>query len=326
MRKPSTTFTLLGVVGMALIVSQGCGEKSHLFSTGDESGEQGQHSQYAEGDIDRSNPWPHSENGMRPDGTYAPGEYPNGASESESSHPGANNPALAQLSENGEGHSAGGQGPGEHDWKNGPLAGLQELGQQGQGYSYDPFTGQSAIPEERVTDRFAFSGAAQQGAGSSWGGPDGQYQANAQGGHEGGTGIQPFYNGQGEAPFQMYQEGAYDENGVRVELQDVFFEYDSWRITQEGTQALAHDAEWLGENQERSLMVEGHCDQRGSQNYNLVLGKKRAEAVRSYLIDLGVESSQVQVISFGEERPFCMGSNDRCMQLNRRGHLALHKN
>ena len=87
MRKPRTTFTLLAIVGVALLISQGCSQKSLRFSAGDETGEQGQQSQYAEGDIDRSNPWPHSENGMRPDGTYAPGEDPNGASGAESIHP-----------------------------------------------------------------------------------------------------------------------------------------------------------------------------------------------------------------------------------------------
>ena len=185
----------------------------------------------------------------------------------------ANNSPMKGGMEMVEYSSPRGRGPGEHDWKNGPLAGLQEMGQGGQGYTYDPFTGQS---EERVNDSLSYSGVPQQR-------PDGEYQANAQGG---GAGIQPFYgNGQGWSPYQMYQEG-----GTQVELQDVFFEYDSWRITQEGTQALAHDADWLGENQARSLTVEGHCDQRGTQNYNMVLGEKRAEAVRSYLIDLGVDS------------------------------------
>ena len=112
---------------------------------------------------------------------------------------------------------------------------------------------------------------------------------------------------------------------IRVELRDVFFEYDSWRITQEGTQALTHDSEWLSGNPMRSLTVEGHCDQRGTQSYNLVLGKKRAEAVRSYLVDLGVTPSQIQVVSYGKERPFCMGTNETCYQLNRRGHLTLQK-
>ena len=112
---------------------------------------------------------------------------------------------------------------------------------------------------------------------------------------------------------------------IRVELRDVFFEYDSWRITQEGTQALTHDSEWLSGNPMRSLTVEGHCDQRGTQSYNLVLGKKRAEAVRSYLVDLGVTPSQIKVVSYGKERPFCMGANESCYQLNRRGHLTLQK-
>lgn len=111
---------------------------------------------------------------------------------------------------------------------------------------------------------------------------------------------------------------------VQVELQDVFFEFNTWRISQEGRQALAHDAEWLDQNQSRSITVEGHCDQRGSRDYNLVLGKKRAGAVQAYLVDLGVETRKIQVISYGKERPFCFGNDDQCYQLNRRGHLQLH--
>ncbi len=125
---------------------------------------------------------------------------------------------------------------------------------------------------------------------------------------------------------------SYDQNAgesghrtIQVELQDVFFQYDSWNVSQEGAEALVHDATWLGENNERRLTVEGHCDQRGTADYNMALGQKRAEAVRTYLLDLGVDSSQIQVVSYGKERPFCFGSDEQCMQLNRRGHLNLHR-
>ena len=122
---------------------------------------------------------------------------------------------------------------------------------------------------------------------------------------------------QGGPQNQEYEGGM----PVQVELQDVFFEFDSWRVSQEGAQALVHDATWLAENNARGVTVEGHCDQRGTGDYNMALGQKRAEAVRTYLLDLGVNSEQIQVVSYGKERPFCFGSDDQCMQLNRRGHL-----
>lgn len=106
-------------------------------------------------------------------------------------------------------------------------------------------------------------------------------------------------------------------------LDDVFFAYDSWKLSDDGKQALSRDAEWLKNNGSRNVAVEGHCDDRGTQAYNLVLGQKRAKAVRNYLVELGVASNRITVVSYGKDRPFCKESNESCYQQNRRGHLVV---
>ena len=108
-------------------------------------------------------------------------------------------------------------------------------------------------------------------------------------------------------------------------IQDVFFEFDSWAITQEGKHVLEKSADWLGDKPATTLLIEGHCDERGTQAYNIVLGKKRAGAIRDYLIELGVDSSRLALISYGHDKPFCSDSTETCYQLNRRGHLLVQK-
>lgn len=106
-------------------------------------------------------------------------------------------------------------------------------------------------------------------------------------------------------------------------LMDVFFAYDSWKISEEGKNILARDAEWLKANPKQKLVVEGHCDERGTQAYNLVLGEKRAKSARGYLIELGVSGDRVAIRSYGKEKPFCQEHDEACYQQNRRAHVEL---
>lgn len=106
-------------------------------------------------------------------------------------------------------------------------------------------------------------------------------------------------------------------------LTDIFFEFDSWTLTSEGRHALEQGAEWLQETHAAKLLVEGHSDIRGTQAYNLVLGKKRAGAIRDYLVELGITPERVSIISYGKDKPFCSDSTEVCYQLNRRGHLLV---
>lgn len=124
--------------------------------------------------------------------------------------------------------------------------------------------------------------------------------------------------------FESQMEGMHEDRlgGAAGELEDVFFGYDSWSIAEDAKVSLGESAEWLKANPSASLTVEGHCDERGSSSYNLVLGEMRAKAVRNYLVELGVSPSRVKVVSYGEERPFCEDATESCYQLNRRGHLV----
>lgn len=106
-------------------------------------------------------------------------------------------------------------------------------------------------------------------------------------------------------------------------LRDVFFGYDSWTISEEGRQVLMKDAEWLRAHGTALLKIEGHCDDRGSSAYNLVLAEKRAKSVRNYLLELGVRPERLTVVSYGKERPFCTTRSESCFQENRRGHLVV---
>ena len=106
-------------------------------------------------------------------------------------------------------------------------------------------------------------------------------------------------------------------------LRDVFFGYDSWTISEDGRQALTRDTEWMKSNVSALVKVEGHCDERGTSAYNLVLGEKRAKTVRNYLVELGISANRLSVVSYGKERPSCNEHSESCYQQNRRGHLSL---
>ncbi len=114
-----------------------------------------------------------------------------------------------------------------------------------------------------------------------------------------------------------------EKAAVEAGLQDVFFGYDQWGLSEVGMEALNHDAAYLKDHPGAVLKIEGHCDERGTSDYNIVLGDKRAKAARSYLTEAGVGSKQVMIVSYGKERPFCFDRDEPCYQQNRRGHMLL---
>jgi peptidoglycan-associated lipoprotein len=116
------------------------------------------------------------------------------------------------------------------------------------------------------------------------------------------------------------------KGGSEGRVQDIYFAFDSWSISPEGARYLEEDAKWLQANPDKVLTIEGHCDQRGTQDYNLVLGKKRAEAARDYLINLGIQPNRIKIVSYGKERPFCQNDNEECFQENRRNHMVVRMN
>jgi peptidoglycan-associated lipoprotein len=106
-------------------------------------------------------------------------------------------------------------------------------------------------------------------------------------------------------------------------LKDVFFDFDESNLRDDARATLSTDAHWLGRYGSIQFLVEGHCDERGTEAYNLALGDRRANAVREYLTSLGIDASRIKTVSYGKERPSCTESSDSCWQENRRDHFLV---
>lgn len=114
-----------------------------------------------------------------------------------------------------------------------------------------------------------------------------------------------------------------DLKSLERNLQDVYFEFDKYDLTEEARNILSQNAKLLLANPLAKLIVEGHCDERGTAEYNLALGEKRANSVRDYLVNLGLQSGRLQTVSYGEEKPVDAGHTDESWAKNRRAHLVV---
>jgi len=106
-------------------------------------------------------------------------------------------------------------------------------------------------------------------------------------------------------------------------LQDVFFDYDKAVLRDDARAAVQKNAEWLRRWTGARILVEGHCDARGTSEYNMALGERRAAAVRDYVASLGIAADRVMVVSKGKEAPFCTEESEACWSQNRRGHFII---
>ncbi len=106
-------------------------------------------------------------------------------------------------------------------------------------------------------------------------------------------------------------------------VQDAFFEYNDAALTAAAQAALTSSATWLKKNGQYNLLIEGHCDERGTEQYNLALGDRRANQAKEHLVTLGVDGGRIRTVSYGEERPFDPGHDDAAWAKNRRDHLVL---
>ena len=201
------------------------------------------------------------------------------------------------------------------------------------------------------------SGGASDGYGSGEAGREGQYPslgrqdgsarqndtAEAEGGRL--RGFSPLVNGQipGEERLSRSSVGSMltsneqdakwaaeirreEAAALEAGLNDVFYGYDRYNLSDnDAVASLTVNAGWLKENPKALLKISGHCDERGTHDYNLVLGEKRAKAARNFLIDMGVSAKQVAIVSYGKDRPFCADHDEACYQQNRRGHMLLRK-
>jgi peptidoglycan-associated lipoprotein len=103
---------------------------------------------------------------------------------------------------------------------------------------------------------------------------------------------------------------------------DIFFDFDSSALSDEAQEQLKQNAAWMQSHPFPAVTVEGHCDERGTDEYNIALGERRAEAARNYLVTLGVKSNRLTAVSFGEEKPFDPGHNEEAWAKNRRDHFV----
>ncbi len=106
-------------------------------------------------------------------------------------------------------------------------------------------------------------------------------------------------------------------------IKDAFFDYDKSALSDTDRAALTRDAEFLRSYPNVRFAIEGHCDERGSEEYNLGLGDRRATSAKRYLVDLGIVDSRIQTTSYGKERPFCTQESESCWSQNRRAHFTL---
>jgi peptidoglycan-associated lipoprotein len=108
----------------------------------------------------------------------------------------------------------------------------------------------------------------------------------------------------------------------RREVQDAYFDFNKADIRADAREALGRTANFLRSYPKINVTIEGHCDERGSTEYNIALGDRRASATKQYLVSLGIAADRISTTSFGKEKPFCMESNEDCWQKNRRGHFV----
>lgn len=121
-------------------------------------------------------------------------------------------------------------------------------------------------------------------------------------------------------PLSFAAEGS--DSGKIAGLATVFFDYDKSTLSQSARDVLKANAEWMKKNANVKVQIEGHCDNRGSIEYNLALGERRANAVRSYLTSIGVSGSQLAVISYGEEKPLVASDSEEAWAKNRRANFV----
>jgi peptidoglycan-associated lipoprotein len=116
-----------------------------------------------------------------------------------------------------------------------------------------------------------------------------------------------------------------DEQMFKANVQDIFFDYDDYTIRTDAQSTLAKDANYLLQHPNIKIVIGGYCDERGSNEYNLVLGQNRAQAAKTALVTAGVAEDRIRVISYGKEKPFCTDSNEECWQLNRRDGFTIDR-
>lgn len=116
-----------------------------------------------------------------------------------------------------------------------------------------------------------------------------------------------------------------EEELFAQQVKDVYFDYDKYDLRSADQSTVSSDASFFKEHPDLHFVIEGHCDERGSEEYNMALGDNRAQSAKKQLIALGVDPSHIKVVSYGKEKPFCTSDDESCFQQNRRAHFSLDR-
>jgi len=127
----------------------------------------------------------------------------------------------------------------------------------------------------------------------------------------------------GPSSLQALREGEAPTTPASSPLKEIYFDYDKYDLRADARETLKTNAEWLKANPSARVEVEGHCDERGTNEYNLALGAKRAQAAKDYLVTLGIPAQRLSTISYGKELPVCRESTEACWQKNRRDRFVV---
>jgi peptidoglycan-associated lipoprotein len=119
--------------------------------------------------------------------------------------------------------------------------------------------------------------------------------------------------------------GPSEQEMFQRNIKDIYFNYDRYDVRAEDAAALKTDVDFLTAHPSYKIVISGHCDERGSEDYNMALGSNRADGVRDQLVKLGIASNRIKTISYGKEKSFCEEQNEKCWQQNRRAHFSLDK-
>jgi peptidoglycan-associated lipoprotein len=122
---------------------------------------------------------------------------------------------------------------------------------------------------------------------------------------------------------ELFERKSLGDLNAEHPLSDVFFDYDQNMLREEAKRTLQQDAQWLSKWPQTRVRIDGHCDERGTAEYNLALGDRRADVVEEYLTSLGVKADRIQTRSLGKEAPFCREDGESCWSQNRRDHFEI---
>ena len=200
-------------------------------------------------------------------------------------------------------------------------------GTSGSGFS----SGSSADSSSGSSGWFSEEPVLENGNSASSGQGNNNFASSGQGNNSSGSfKSNPFGNSNSSGSNSGPSESGIQESRVRsfkvsTGLKDIHFKFDKYDLDSDSKRILQENAEFLKSNQDLHVEIQGHSDERGTNNYNIALGERRAHSTKKYLVSQGVDSSNVTVISYGEEKPFCFSSVETCWFQNRRAHFMVSK-